>query len=260
MKKLLFILIPLCLTGCVSSNFTLVEKNISEPGDKFLEFINSSNIVSEVSEVSEVIDLSEQTLAMSDYLSKTYFNSGMMFLSMDTLNDLKGTGITIDDDATVLNFGVGYNVSPNLALEAGILTEEEISASISDGVSGTINGIAFTVNATASVKAKANNTYLLGIKYSSATESPLNFNVKVGQMFWDVDYIASINGIFVYGGATYTVSEELEFDSAKGNDPYLGFGVTYDLSDTSSFGLDYFASEIDDDSISGFSLAYMQKF
>ena len=200
------------------------------------------------------------TAAAEETESKTYFNAGMMFLSMDSLNDLKGTGITIDDDATVLNFGVGYNVSPNLALEAGILTEEEISATISSGLSGTINGTAYTVNASASVKAKANNTYLLGIKYSSATESPLNFNVKAGLMFWDIDYIASLNGTLTYGGTNYTVSQDLEFDSAKGNDPYLGFGVTYDLSDTSSFGLDYFTSKIHNDDISGFSLAYMRKF
>jgi len=200
------------------------------------------------------------TAAAEETESKTYFNAGMMFLSMDSLNDLKGTGITIDDDATVLNFGVGYNVSPNLALEAGILTEEEISTTVSSGLSGTINGTAYTVNASASVKAKANNTYLLGIKYSTATESPLNFNVKAGLMFWDIDYIASLNGTLTYGGTNYTVSQNLQFDTAKGNDPYYGFGVTYDLSNTSSFGLDYFTSEIHNDDISGFSLAYMRKF
>ena len=124
-----------------------------------------------------------------DSQSKTYFNAGMMGLSMDTLDDLKGTGITIDDEATVLSLGVGYNVSPNLALEAGMLTEDEISASISSGLSGTVNGKAYTVNASASVKAKSNITYLLGIKYSSANDSPIKFNVKVGQMFWDTTII-----------------------------------------------------------------------
>ena len=200
------------------------------------------------------------TSSAEDSQSKTYFNAGMMSLSMDSLNDLKGTGITIDDDATVLNFGVGYNVSPNLALEAGLLTEDEISASVSSGLSGTINGKSYTVNATATVKAKSNNTYLLGVKYSSANDSPINFNVKVGQMFWDIDYIASLNGTLTYDGTSYSVSQDLEFDSADGNEPYFGFGMTYDLNNSSSIDLGYFASEIHGDDISGFSLAYVSKF
>ena len=200
------------------------------------------------------------TTAAEESASKTYFNAGMMFLSMDSLNDLKGIGITIDDDATVLNFGVGYNVSPNIALEVGLLTEDEISASVASGASGTINGKAYTVNASAAIKAKSNNTYLLGVKYSSANDSPINFNVKVGQMFWDIDYIASLSGTLTYSGTTYSITQDLEFDSAKGNDPYFGFGMTYDLNDTSSFDLGYFASEIHGDDISGFTLAYVSKF
>ena len=200
------------------------------------------------------------TSSAEDAQSKTYFNAGMMSLSMDSLNDLKGTGITIDDDATVLSFGVGYNVSPNLALEAGILTEDEISASVASGLSGTINGKAYTVNASASVKAKSNITYLLGVKYSSANDSPINFNVKVGQMFWDIDYIANLNGTLTYNGATYSLTQDYEFDSAEGNDPYFGFGMTYDLNNSSSIDLGYFASEIHGDDISGFSLAYVSKF
>ena len=199
------------------------------------------------------------TSSAEESQSKTYFNAGMMSLSMDTLDDLKGIA-TVDDEASVLSLGVGYNVSPNLALEAGILTEDEISASIASGVSGTINGKAYTVNATATVKAKSNNTYLLGVKYSSANDGPINFNVKVGQMFWDIDYIASLSGTLTYNGTSYSVSQDLEFDSADGNDPYFGFGMTYDLNNSSSIDLGYFASEIHGDDISGFSLAYVSKF
>ena len=47
------------------------------------------------------------TSSAEESQSKTYFNAGMMDLSMDTLNDLKGTGITIDDEASVLSLGVG---------------------------------------------------------------------------------------------------------------------------------------------------------
>ncbi len=199
------------------------------------------------------------TSSAEESQSKTYFNAGMMSLSMDTLDDLKGIA-TVDDEASVLSLGVGYNVSPNLALEAGILTEDEISASIASGVSGTINGKAYTVNATATVKAKSNNTYLLGVKYSSANDGPINFNVKVGQMFWDIDYIASLSGTLIYNGTSYSVSQDLEFDSADGNDPYFGFGMTYDLNNSSSIDLGYFASEIHGDDISGFSVAFVSNF
>ena len=199
------------------------------------------------------------TSSAEESQSKTYFNAGMMFLSMDSLNDLKGTGVTIDDDATVVTLGVGYNVSPSIALEAGILTGEEISATI-PGMSGTINGNAFTFSGSGTVKAKANNTYLFGIKYSSDNDSPLNFNAKTGAMYWDIDYLASLNGTLTYLGTQYAVTSEYQFDTQRGIDPYYGFGVTYDLSNTSSFGLDYFTSEIHNDSISGFSVAFVSKF
>ena len=60
------------------------------------------------------------TSSAEESQSKTYFNAGMMSLSMDTLDDLKGIA-TVDDEASVLSLGVGYNVSPNLACPLLIL-------------------------------------------------------------------------------------------------------------------------------------------
>jgi hypothetical protein len=131
--------------------------------------------------------------------SKTYVEAGMMFLTIDALNEIKGpdfqgVGITVEDSASVTNVKLGYNVNTNLALEGAIILGGKVSASIANGSFGTINGNAYTFNAPGTVSAKTDNTYLLGVKLALATRSPLNFSIKAGQMFWDIDYIAALNG------------------------------------------------------------------
>jgi len=45
---------------------------------------------------------------------------------------------THEDDATY--FTVGYNISPSLALEGGLMTSSEITSSMSQGHTGTLHG------------------------------------------------------------------------------------------------------------------------
>ena len=199
-------------------------------------------------------------LAVSaDDLSKTYFSAGMMNMTDEGLDELKGTGVTIDDSDTVTNFTVGYRVSPSLAFEGSIISSGEVSASLSGGESGTFHGKSYIGSGTVTVKAKTDPSYLLGLKYSGGS-GPLSINIKAGQLFWDVDYIASASGTITYGGTTYSGSITETLLTVDGSDPYVGFGMSYAFSKNSSIDLDYISSEINDSDISGYSLSWVRNF
>ena len=202
-------------------------------------------------------------LAVSaDDSSKAYFSAGMMKMTDEGLDVLKGTGVTIDDSDRFYNFTVGYRVSPNFALEGSIISSGEISASLPDGDSGTLFGKTYSESgsgSTATIKAKTDNSYSLGLKYSGGI-GRLGVNIKVGQLFWDVDYIASVSGTFTYAGTAYSGSSSATFKTVDGNDPYFGIGMSYALSNNSSIDLDYISSEINGSDISGFSFSWVRNF
>ncbi|SVE60478.1 uncharacterized protein METZ01_LOCUS513332, partial [marine metagenome] len=145
---------------------------------------------------------------------------GMMKITDESLDVLAGTGVTIDDSDTVTNITGGFYVSPNLSLEAGIITGAEVSASVSDGDSGTLYGKTYSVSGTISITAKTDPSYLFGVKYSSPESGPLSVYGKGGMLFWNVSYIASASGTVTYDGTAYSGSSSLTFHSADGSDPY----------------------------------------
>ena len=202
-------------------------------------------------------------LAVSaDDLSKTYFSAGMMSITDKGLDELKGTGVTIDDNDTIANFSLGYKVSPSLALEGSIISGGEVSASLSGDESGTFQGKTYSASGTVTVKAKTDTSYLFGLKYSGKIGSyPLSLNMKAGQLFWDVDYIASASGTITYGGTTYSgsITEETLL-AVDGSDLYFGIGMSYELSNNSSIDLDYISTEINNSDISGYSLSWVRNF
>ena len=175
------------------------------------------------------------------------------------LDGLKGTGVTIDDSDTVSNFSLGYKVSPSLAFEGGIISGGEVSASLSGGESGTLYGQTYSVSGTLTVKAETDPSYLFGLKYSGGS-GPLSINIKAGQLFWDVDYIASVSGTITYAGTAYTGASSATFKTIDGSDPYFGLGMSYAFSKNSSIDLDYISSEINDSDISGYSLSWVRNF
>ena len=195
--------------------------------------------------------------------SKTYFSAGMMSITDKGLDELKGTGVTIDDSDTVANFSLGYKVSPSVALEGSIISGGEVSASLSGDESGTFQGKTYSASGTVTVKAKTDTSYLFGLKYSDSGKVgpfPLTVNVKVGQLFWDVDYIASASGTITYGGTTYSGSTTETLLAVDGSDLYFGIGMSYELSNNSSIDLDYISTEINDSDISGYSLSWVGNF
>ena len=198
----------------------------------------------------------------ADDPSKTYLSAGMLYITDEGLDVLKGTGVTVDDNDTIANFSLGYIVSPSLSFEGGILSSGEVTASLPTGDSGTLYGKAYSVSGTVTVKAKTDNAYLFGLKYSGKIGSyPLSLNMKAGQLFWDVDYIASASGTITYGGTTYSgsITEETLL-AVDGSDLYFGIGMSYELSNNSSIDLDYISTEINGSDINGYSLSWVGNF
>ena len=205
--------------------------------------------------------------ADSEKTPKTSLTFGGMYIYNEGFDGLTGSGGTTDDEDAVTHFTVGYNFSPSLALEGGLMTSSEITSSMYSGATGTLHGQSYSVshgcvscvvgqsNGTVNLKAEIKDSYLLGVKFSAPTSGNLGIYAKAGMLFWDVAYTAS-NATFTYNG-TAKSGRFLEVD---GNDAYISLGVSYAVGKNSSFAIDYLKSEIHDSDISGYSLSFQQSF
>ena len=190
----------------------------------------------------------------------TSLTLGMITITDKALDVLAGTGVTIDDSDTVTIITGGFYVSPNLALEAAVITGADVSASLSTGDSGTLYGNTYSLSGTATVKAESDPSYLWGVKYSSPESGPFSVYGKAGMLFWDVDYTATVSGTFTYAGTAYSLSSSTKFRSADGSDPYLGMGMSYAIGKDNSINFDYISSEVDDADISGYGFSWVRNF
>ena len=204
--------------------------------------------------------------ADSDRTPTASFTFGGINLFNEGFDGLAGAGRTVDDEDDATYFTVGFNVSPSLALEGGIMTSSEITSSMYSGASGTLHGQSYSVSqgcancstegsATINLKAEIKDSYLFGVKFSAATKGALGIYAKAGMLFWDVAYTAN-NAQLTYNGTAKSV----RFLEVDGSDAYIGLGVSYAISKNSSFAFDYMSSEIHDSDISGYSLSWIQSF
>ena len=196
----------------------------------------------------------------ADDPSKTYFDAGMVYVTDERLDALKGHGVTIEDNDTIGYGLLGYNFSPNLSFESGVLSGVDVTASLPTGnKSGTFQGEAFSVSGTVTVEAKTGSPFFFGLKFSGESD-PLGINIKAGQLFWDVDYIATGSGTITYGGTAYSGSSSAKFKTVDGNDLYFGIGMSYALSNNSSIDLGLTSYEINNGGITGYSLSWVRNF
>ena len=196
----------------------------------------------------------------ADDPSKTYFDVGMVYVTDERLDALKGNGVTIEDNDTIGYGLLGYNFSPNLSFESGVLSGVDVTASLPTGnKSGTFQGEAFSVSGTVTVEAKTGSPFFFGLKFSGESD-PLGINIKAGQLFWDVAYFATGSGTFTYGGTVYNGSSSAKFKTVDGNDLYFGIGASYALSNNSSIDLGLTSYEINNGGITGYSLSWVRNF
>ena len=199
--------------------------------------------------------------ADSDKTPTASFTFGGINLFNEGFDGLAGAGRTVDDEDDATYFTVGFNVSPSLALEGGMMTSSEITSSMYSGATGTLHGQSYTVSLggdgseTVNLKAEIKDSYLLGVKFSAPTSGNLGIYAKAGILFWDVAYTAS-NAQFTYDSNAKS-GRFLEVDGSNG---YVGLGMSYAISKNSSFAIDYLKSEIHDSDISGYSLSFQQSF
>ena len=182
---------------------------------------------------------------------------GMLRITDEAVDVLAGSGVTIDDSDTVNIITGAFYVSPSLALETGIISGAEVSASLSANDSGTYKGNTYSLSGTATVKAESDPSYLLGVKYSSS--GPISIYGKAGMLFWNVNYTATVSGTFTYAGSNYSLSSSTTFHSADGSDPYIGLGMSYAIGKDNSINFDYISSEVDTADISGYGISWVRK-
>ena len=196
-------------------------------------------------------------------IPKPSFTLGVMQISDNAFDVLSGTGVTIDDNDTVANFTVDYYVSPSLAFEGSVVSGPEVSASLPSNDSGTLHGKSYSVSGALTITAKTDTSYLFGVKYSPSLSGALGIYGKAGLLFWDVDFIVSGSGTLTYNGTTYNSKTFLQVD---GSDPYIGLGLSYEISKNTSFAFDYITTAstnaiegvaID---LSGYSISWLRNF
>jgi len=196
-------------------------------------------------------------------IPKPSFTLGVMQISDNAFDVLSGTGVTIDDNDTVANFTVDYYVSPSLAFEGGIITGPEVSASLPSNDSGTLHGKSYSASGALTITAKTDTSYLFGVKYSPSTTGALGVYGKAGLLLWDVDFIVSGSGTLTYNGSTYNSKTFLQVD---GSDPYIGLGLSYEISKNTSFAFDYITTVSTNAiegvalDLSGYSISWLRSF
>ena len=196
-------------------------------------------------------------------IPKPSFTLGVMQISDNAFDVLSGTGVTIDDNDTVANFTVDYYVSPSLAFEGGVITGPEVSASLPSNDSGTLHGKSYSASGALTITAKTDTSYLFGVKYSPSTTGALGVYAKAGLLFWDVDFIVSGSGTLTYNGSTYNSKTFLQVD---GSDPYIGLGLSYEISKNTFFAFDYITTASTNAiegvalDLSGYSISWLRNF
>ena len=196
-------------------------------------------------------------------LPKPSFTLGAMLINDNSLDVLSGTGVTIDDNDTVANFTVDYYVSPSLAFEGSVVSGPEVSASLPSNDSGTLHGKSYSVSGALTITAKTDTSYLFGVKYSPSSSGALGIYGKAGLLFWDVDFIVSGSGTLTYNGSTYNSKTFLQVDAS---DPYIGLGLSYEISKNTSFAFDYITTSSTNAiegvalDLSGYSISWLRNF
>jgi hypothetical protein len=192
-----------------------------------------------------------------------YFSAGYTSVNVDlglSNTTVNGLTLTVDEDDTAGTFMVGYNVNDNFAIEGGVITSSEAGAAISGNISGSVYGSTAVVNGRIDIKAKANESYLLGGKFKLPMSKELDLNARAGLMWWDIDYSASYSVNGTYAGRNITASETFAIANSDGSDMYLGLGASYKVSEDVSINADYMRTEMDDADIDAYTLSATMRF
>ncbi len=197
-------------------------------------------------------------------IPKPSFTIGFSLINDEALDGLAGSGVSIDDNDTAAYLTVDYHISPSLSFEGGVITGHEVSASLPNNASGTWHGTkSYSTSGALTITTKTDNSYLFGVKYEPSTTGTLGVYGKAGLLFWDMDFIASGSGTLTYNGKTYNSKTFLQVD---GSDPYIGIGMSYEISNNASLAFDYLSTSSTNQiegvgiDLNGYSLSWVRNF
>jgi len=168
-------------------------------------------------------------------------------------------GFSVNDDDTSYSIGLGFDFNKYLAIEAGYIDLGEVSATISGGFTGTYQGLPISATGTLTASAESDGFYF-GPQLNIPATDALDFYVKAGYLAWDMDSTATASGTMTYAGTVYAVNETATV-SDDGYDPYLGLGLSFDVSNTWSVKADWVRYiDVDESDIDVFAAGVIWKF
>lgn len=202
----------------------------------------------------------------SEVNPKISLTVGASYFTNEGFDGLKGTSRTVNNEDDVTHFTIGYNISPSWTLEAGMLSNSEITSRLYSGASGTLHGKSYSVSqgcggceaggsGTLNLKAEIDDSFMFGVKFNTNSKGNLDLYTTLGVLYWNVDYTAT-GAQFTYNG-TAKSGRFLEVD---GNDAYMGLGANYEINKNSSIAFEYLVSKIHDSRVRGTSLSFKQSF
>ena len=157
---------------------------------------------------------------------------GQSTMDMDDM-----TGFDVDDTDTTYSIGLGFDFNKYLAIEGGYIYLGEVSATASGGFAGTYQGLPITATGTLTATGESDGFYF-GPQINVPATDALDFYIKAGYLAWDMEATATASGTMTYAGTAYAINETATVDD-DGYDPYLGLGLSFDVSNTWSIKADW---------------------
>jgi OOP family OmpA-OmpF porin len=201
--------------------------------------------------IASALVLSSSAAIANGHMDKLYGVIGYQQTELDeNTSILSNVGVSVDDNDSGFNFGIGYEVNEFFSIEAGyvdlgsLLTASGSASAGGTAGSGTLGGYnySYTSNlaATATATVDVDGWTLGGVFKYPATEQ-LDLFAKAGLFNWDGTGSASATittGTLTVDGSNYTGTHSVggEID---GTDAFYGVGLSYDVNDSIAIRADY---------------------
>ncbi len=188
----------------------------------------------------------------NSHMDKLYGVIGYQQTEIDeNTSVLSNVGISVDDNDSGFNFGIGYEVNEFFSIEAGyvdlgsLLTASGSASAGGTAGSGTLGGYNYTYTsnlaATATATVDVDGWTLGGVFKYPATEK-LDIFAKAGLFNWDGTGSASATitaGTLTVDGSNYSAGTYSTGGEIDGTDAFYGIGIAYDVNDSIAVRADY---------------------
>lgn len=192
-----------------------------------------------------------------------YVDVGFVQMKADIgIGETSGNGLslTVDEKDTAPILTVGYRVNDQFALEGGVVGGLDMGLNLTANYNDTLYGQTVVANGSLTVTGETKESYMLGGALIVPVNDSLSLRARAGVLWWDIDYYLSANVSLTINGTSYAANGRALLQSEDGNDPYVGLGVTYDVSKSVALKADYFRTKVDDMDVDALSLQVSYRF